>query len=98
MIPHYAYPLGYIGILGWSGHAAVRVRVTLNYAANVFLVDELGYSFYKSGMSYSYYGGYATSSPVILSIPRSGTWYLVVDNGGDKMGSISCSVTTETIG
>lgn len=98
MIPHYSYPLGYVQILGWSGHAAVRVHVSLNYSANVFLVDDINYSSYKNGLSYNYYGGHATSSPVIISVPRTGNWYLVVDNGGDSMDGISCSVTTQTIG
>lgn len=98
MIPHYSYPLGYIQILGFLGHAAVRVHVTLNYAANVFLVNDINYSSYKDGLPYSYYGGYATSSPVVLSIPSTGNWYLIVDNGGDSMSGIFCSVSTETIG
>lgn len=98
MTPHYSYPLGHIQILGFLGHAAVRVHVTLNYAANVFLVDDINYSLYEKGLSYSYYGGHATSSPVVLSIPSSGNWYLVVDNGGGSMDGISCRVSTETIG
>ena len=31
MIPHYTYSLGYISILGWAGHAGVRVKVSLNH-------------------------------------------------------------------
>lgn len=98
MIPHYSYPLGHIQILGFFGHAAVRVHVSLNYSANVFLVDEFNYSYYKEGQRYSYYGGHATTSPVILNVPKTGDWYLVVDNGGADMGNINCNVSVETIG
>ena len=98
MIPHYSYSLGYVSILGWTGHAGVIVHVSLNYSANVFLVDDINYSNYKMGLPYTYYGGHATSSPVVLSVPRSGDWYVIVDNGGDDMGGINCSVSVQTIG
>ena len=97
MRPHYSYDLGMFTIGGWSATAAVHVIVHLNYAANVLLLDPYNYNNYCSGMPYSYYGGYAQSSPVTLSIPSSGIWTLVVDNGGDPMGNIQASVSTETI-
>ena len=59
------------------------VEVTLSgTAANVFLVDYSNFQSYKSGRRYRYYGGHATRSPVRLSIPSSGHWYLVIDLGG----------------
>ena len=97
MRPHYSYNLGMYTIGGWSATAAVRVIVHLNYAANVLLLDAYNYNNYRAGMPYSYYGGYAKSSPVTLSIPSSGVWTLVVDNGGDPMGNIQASVSTEKI-
>lgn len=59
------------------------IRVTLSgAAANVFLVDSSNFSNYKNGRRYRYYGGQARRSPVHLTIPSSGHWYLVVDLGG----------------
>ena len=59
------------------------VELTLSgSAANVFLVDYSNFQSYKSGRQYRYYGGHATRSPVRLSIPSSGHWYLVIDLGG----------------
>ena len=51
-------------------------------AANVFLVDYSNFQSYKAGRRYQYFGGNATRSPVRLSIPHSGHWYLVIDLGG----------------
>lgn len=59
------------------------VEVTLQgNAANVFLVDSSNFSSYKAGRRYRYYGGHATRSPVRLTVPNSGHWYLVIDYGG----------------
>ncbi len=58
------------------------VEVTLGSAANVRLVDSSNFSNYKSGKRHNYYGGYVTSSPFKLNVPRSGRWYVVLDLGG----------------
>ena len=95
MIPHYDYDLGYISFGGWFQPAAVSAIVTLNYAANVMLLDDYNYRNYISGFNYSYYGGHTTSSPINLSIPTPGHWHLVVDNGGGDMDGIECHVHTK---
>lgn len=59
----------------------VEVSLSGN-AANVFLVDSSNFSSYKAGRRFNYYGGQATKSPVRLTIPNSGHWYLVIDLGG----------------
>jgi len=64
-----------------SSGEIVEVSLSGN-AANVFLVDYSNFQSYKAGRRYKYYGGQATRSPVRLSIPRSGHWYLVIDLGG----------------
>ncbi len=51
-------------------------------AANVQLMDSSNFSNYKAGRRYTYHGGHATRSPVRLSVPRSGTWYVIIDLGG----------------
>lgn len=58
------------------------VEVTLSGQANVLLVDSSGLSAYKRGGRYRYWGGWQTTSPVRLPIPRAGTWHVVVDRGG----------------
>lgn len=59
------------------------VEVTLSGTeANVQLVDTANLANYKSGRSFTYYGGHYRSSPIHLAIPYSGTWYVVIDLGG----------------
>lgn len=58
------------------------VLVTLNHQANVMLLDDTAFSLYRSGGRFTYYGGWATNSPVQLRPPSSGHWHVVVDLGG----------------
>jgi hypothetical protein len=58
------------------------IEVTLDRAANVQLLDPANYENYKNGHGYRYHGGYATTSPVRLAVPRAGTWHVVIDLGG----------------
>jgi len=58
-------------------------EVTLDRAANVLQTDPANYDDYNHGRSFQYYGGYATTSPVRLAIPKEGHWHVVVDLGGD---------------
>jgi hypothetical protein len=58
------------------------IEVTLDRAANVQLVDPPNYVDYNNGRGYRYYGGYATTSPVRLAVPRTGKWHVVIDFGG----------------
>jgi len=57
-------------------------EVTLDRAANVLLMDPANYDNYIHGRPYRSLGGYATKSPVRLSVPRAGHWHVVVDLGG----------------
>ena len=58
------------------------VEVTLDNKANVRLLDEANFSYYKQGHQHRYIGGYAQKSPVRITAPRPGKWNLVVDLGG----------------
>ena len=51
-------------------------------ASDVFLVDDLNLRKLERGDPYTYYGGHATSSPVRLDVPSSGSWNLVVIPAG----------------
>ncbi len=75
----------------FSGTSDVVVLVTLDGQANVLLMGDTDFSAYQQGRSFSYYGGWATRSPVRLSPPHSGHWHVVVDLGG-RAGTIRASV------
>lgn len=61
-------------------------RVTLDKAANVFMVDSSGLSAFKSGRRFTHYGGggLMRTSPHDFVIPRNGTWYIVAHSWGLK--------------
>jgi Domain of unknown function (DUF1883) len=58
------------------------IEVTLDRAANVQLLDPANYENYANGREYRYHGGYATTSPVRLDVPRAGRWHVAIDLGG----------------
>lgn len=51
-------------------------------AANVLLLDSSNYSKFRAGRQHHYHGGLAKRSPVHLTIPRDGHWYVVVHMAG----------------
>ncbi len=67
------------------------IEVSLSSQANVLLLDSTNFSSYRSGRPYRYQGGLARVSPVILTPPYAGHWYVVVDLGGYS-GSVRASV------
>lgn len=69
-----------------------RIQVTLQgNAANVRLMDSVNYNNYKNGGKHSYYGGLAKKSPIVLTIPSSGHWYVTIDLAGLR-GSVRTSI------
>jgi hypothetical protein len=66
------------------------IEVTLDKQANVILLDRINYQNFRAGRRYDYYGGLATQSPVRLSPPRQGHWYVVVHLGGYR-GTVRAS-------
>ncbi len=58
------------------------VEVALDAPANVMLLDPANFLNYKQNLLYRYHGGYAETSPVRLTVPRSGTWHVIVNLGG----------------
>ena len=58
------------------------IQVQLTRRANVRLLDKDNFQKYDNRQQHSYYGGHATFSPVNLTPPHYGHWYLVVDLGG----------------
>ena len=64
-----------------SAGASVHVTLTGN-AANVRLMDSSNFHTFRNGGSARGFGGHYKSSPVVLRVPTSGHWVLVVDYGG----------------
>jgi hypothetical protein len=54
-------------------------------------MDSTNFNYYRQGRGHRYIGGLATHSPVVLTVPRSGHWYVTVDLGGLR-GSVSTSI------
>lgn len=54
-------------------------------------MDSLNYNNYKNGRRHSYYGGLARRSPIILTVPNSGHWYVTIDLAGLR-GSVRSSI------
>lgn len=68
------------------------VQVNLTSGANVRLLDSSNFNSYKNGKAHKYIGGLAKRTPVNLSVPSSGQWYVVVDMQG-LQGSTKASVS-----
>jgi hypothetical protein len=59
------------------------VEVTLSgNAANVQLLDYSNLQNYINGRRYTYHGGLAKKSPIRISVPSSGHWFVTVDMRG----------------
>ncbi|MBQ6313498.1 DUF1883 domain-containing protein [Candidatus Saccharibacteria bacterium] len=58
------------------------VEVSISSAANVCLMEYADFFYYKNGCSFNYRGGYSRYSPVRITVPHGGRWYVTVDLGG----------------
>lgn len=56
----------------------LHVEVKLDYASDVFLVDESNFKKYQRGDRFQYFGGHYKKSPVKISVKGIGRWYLIV--------------------
>ena len=74
-----------------SAHKGNRIRVTLNMAANVRLMDYANFVSYRNGQPHRCYGGHTRTSPVDIVVPYSGNWHVVIDLGGGS-GFLKASV------
>lgn len=61
-------------------------RVELSSGLNVLLVDSSGFSAFKAGRQYRYWGGLITRTPHDFVIPRSGHWYVIYHAWGLRSG------------
>ena len=67
------------------------VRVTVDRRANVLMMIPEAYENYKHQINYTYYGGYAITSPLEIPAPFEGKFYVVIDlpGGGELKYSIA---------
>ena len=68
------------------------VEVSLDYPANVQLLDPVNFEKYRNRQTYRYHGGYVTDAIFRIRAPHEGHWHLVVDLGG-AAGSVRASVS-----
>lgn len=76
--------------LGQQRRGAV-VNVTLDRQANVHLMDASNFSRYRRADDFRAVGGRALRSPLSLTVPNTGHWYVVLDLGGGS-GTIRSDV------
>jgi hypothetical protein len=67
------------------------VKIILDGWANVMLLDDINYNYYKQGFNFKYYGGKVTNSPYHIRPPQYGHWNVVIDRGGIP-GTVSASI------
>ncbi len=70
---------------------AVLVRLSGD-AANVRLLDDTNFSYFRTGRGHRAIGGYYTQSPIRLFVPSAGHWHVVIDFGG-RAGRTNASVS-----
>jgi hypothetical protein len=58
-----------------------EVEVTLGYAANVLILNEENYAFYKENKPRRFIGGYIERSPYKITLPEGGRWFTIIDSG-----------------
>lgn len=75
-----------------TANAGAVVVVELDRAANVRLMDPPNFQRFRQGRSHRYLGGEARRSPVRLSVPHAGRWFVTIDLG-PRGGSLRSSVS-----
>jgi Domain of unknown function (DUF1883) len=51
-------------------------------SANVLLLDEENFARYRANLPFVYTGGMRWRTPVELTVPEDGNWFVVLDHGG----------------
>lgn len=68
------------------------VEVMISAAANVFLVDSSNYAAFQGGRQFRYYGGLFKQSPIPLTVPSDGHWWVVIHLWGLTTPSVRHSI------
>jgi hypothetical protein len=85
----FAYASYDLGELKQGDTVVVRLRGS---APNVLLLDRTNFERYRAGLRFAFVGGLQRRSPVRLSVPRAGHWYVALDLGG-RPGRVRGSVS-----
>ncbi|MCW3096515.1 MAG: hypothetical protein JWL77_2133 [Chthonomonadaceae bacterium] len=75
----------------FNADAGQVVQVNLNQQANVLLLDEINYMYYRRGNSFRYLGGLQKRTPACIRVPHAGHWHIAVDIAGGR-GYIHASI------
>lgn len=75
------------------GHRAKgeTVEVAISRSANVRLMDNENFEKFRYGKEHRPYGGHYRVSPVLIGIPSTGHWHVVIDLAGHS-GTVDASV------
>jgi hypothetical protein len=68
-----------LGELTKGDTVVVRLRGS---APNVLLLDRRNFERYRFGLRFAFVGGVQRRSPVRLTVPQDGHWYVALDLGG----------------
>lgn len=77
----YRFPYAYYDLGELSQGDTVRLRLR-GSAPNVLLLDRRNLERYRVGLRFAFVGGMQRRSPVRLSVPHDGHWYVALDLGG----------------
>ncbi len=69
------------------------VVVNCSHRCNVCVMDDANFRHYRSGGSFSHFGGHYTHFPVRITVPHSDWWNITIDLGGGQANirySINC--------
>lgn len=79
----YRFPYAHydLGELSQGDTVVVRLRGS---RPNVLLLDRQNLERYRAGLRFAFVGGLQRRSPVRLSVPRDGHWYVALDLGGRR--------------
>jgi hypothetical protein len=61
--------------------AGGTVEVALGYAANVLVMNEENFAFYKENKPHRFTGGYIERSPYKAVLSEAGHWFVIIDSG-----------------
>ncbi|WP_147803825.1 DUF1883 domain-containing protein [Alkalicoccus halolimnae] len=65
-------------------HEGEKIEVETDYDVRIMLMDLANFRNYQKARPYFRYGGVVTKSPSYIRVPKTGTWYIVVEKVDTK--------------
>lgn len=59
-----------------------KIIVNVDKITNVYLMDDKNYHVYKNGGEFKAVGEQGVNSEVVIEVPHSDNWHVVIDLGG----------------